>query len=180
VNKKTQNDKIVVFLIDSSAILSGKPLPVDQELCWTVEEIASEFSEGGPSWRMFQYLREKGLSIRQPTEQAKKIIVETMKRLGENLRLSIADQMVLALAVDVSNEKDKKPVLLSDDYSIQNIASVLDISVQSISQKGITKTFKWIRRCRGCGRILSPEESVCKICGSTAKFVVDKSMKKKK
>jgi UPF0271 protein len=180
VKKRPQKDQSIVFIIDSSAILSGKPLPVDQQCCWTVDEIASEFSEGGSSWRMFQYLKEKGLSIRKPSNEAKKMVNETINKLGETLRLSNADQSVLALAVDVSFDKEKKPVILTDDYSIQNIASVLDIEIQSISQKGITKTFKWIRRCRGCGRILLPDESVCKICGSTAKFVVDKTIKKKK
>lgn len=142
-----------------------------------MEEIAEEFSVGGASYRMFQYLREKGLTLHRPSDRAKKKIQLAIERMGESLRLSVADKSVLALAVDVESVAGKKAVILTDDYSIQNIASVLEISFQPISQTGITKTFKWIRRCRGCGRLLSHKETVCPICGSTAKFVVDKKAK---
>jgi len=176
VNHKNERST-TIYIIDTSAVLSGKPLPVDQQECWTVEEINAEFSEGGSSWRMFQYLLEKGLSLHRPSDSAIKKVKSIIQKMGETKRLSIADQSVLALAIDVKNMM-KKPVILTDDYSIQNIASVLKVQFQSISQKGITKTFKWIRRCRGCGRVLSADESICPICGSTAKYVVDKSAKK--
>jgi endoribonuclease Nob1 len=169
-----------VYIIDSSAILSGKPLPIDQQDCRTVEEIADEFSVGGSSYRMFQYLCEKGLSLHRPSDSSKKKVQTITEKMGESLRLSSADKAVLALAVDVESIAEKKAVILTDDYSIQNIANVLKICFQPISQTGITKTFKWNRCCRGCGRLLSNEEMVCPICGSSAKFVVNKKAKNKK
>jgi len=178
--EKKKKDPPTIFIIDTSAILSGKPLPVDQQPCWTVEEIADEFSSGGSSWRMFQYLLEKGLNLHRPSKEAKQQVTEIISTMGETQRLSKADQAVLALAVDAKSNKKEKIIILTDDYSIQNIASVLNIQFQSLSQKGITKTFKWIRRCRGCGRVLSSDEKICPICGSTAKFVVDKQSKKNK
>lgn len=128
---------------------------------------------------MFQYLQEKGLTLHRPSEKAKAKIRQVVNKMGEKKRLSLADQEVLALALDVNAMKEKKPIILTDDYSIQNIASVLKISYQPVSQKGITKTFKWIRRCRGCGRKLTDQEEECPICGSTAKYVVDKEKKNK-
>ncbi len=178
--KKTQDDETAIYIIDSSAVLSGKPLPLDQQQCWTAEEITKEFSVGGSSYRMFQYLLEKGLKLHCPTEESKKIVQEIVKRMGEELRLSSADRAILALAVDVKRVKQGKAIILTDDYSIQNIASLLNIEFQSISQSGITKTFKWIRRCRGCGRSLTNNESDCRICGSPARFVVDKQVKQKR
>lgn len=128
---------------------------------------------------MFQYLREKGLQLHRPSNKALEKIQHAIEQMGEKKRLSTADQSVLALAFDLNETEGKKAIILSDDYSIQNIASVLHIHFQSVSQKGITKTFKWIRRCRGCGRKLSEEETECPICGSSAKFVVDKQCRKK-
>jgi UPF0271 protein len=177
--RKKQYDESVIYIIDSSAVLSGKPLPLDQQQCWTAEEISNEFSVGGSSYRMFQYLREKGLSLHRPTEESKKIVNATIKQMGESLRLSSADQAILALAVDVMHTEKKKAIILTDDYSIQNLASVLNITFQTVSQTGITKTFKWTRRCSGCGRKLKNDESDCKICGSPARFVVDKQVKQK-
>lgn len=161
-------------------ILSGKPFPIDQQESWTTDEIAEEFSKGGPSYRMFQYLREKGLSLHCPSEDALKKINTIVEKMGETLRLSDADKALLALAVDVTTIPGKKPIILTDDYSIQNIASMLSIKFQSVTQSGITKTFKWIRRCQGCGRILSDTESICPICGSKAKFIVSEKMKNQK
>jgi UPF0271 protein len=175
---KKHNDFSQIFIIDTSALLSGKPLPIDQDECWTVEEIAEEFTEGGPSYRMFSYLCEKGLSLHRPSKKALDKVRSIVRRMGETYRLSTADQMVLALAFDVQQMENKKAIIITDDYSIQNIASVLKIQFQAVSQKGITKTFKWMRRCRGCGRKLTPEESICPICGSEARFVVDKHTKK--
>ena len=178
--EKKKKDQSIIYIIDTSAVLSGKPLPVGQQQCVTVEEIADEFSPGGLSWRTFQYLLEKGLSIHRPSSEIKKQVTQVIKKMGETHRLSTADISVLALAFEIKTGKKEKAIILTDDYSIQNIASVLHISTQSISQKGITKTFKWIRRCRGCGRVLSQDETICPICGSTAKFVVDKKTKKTK
>jgi endoribonuclease Nob1 len=180
MTKEKDEKHSTIYIIDTSAVLSGKPFPVDEEECWTVEEIANEFSEGGLSFRTFIYLREKGLSIHQPSIQAKKKVSIIIEKMGETSRLSSADKAVLALAVDVQEKKKIKAVILTDDYSIQNIASVLHIPFQSISQHGITKTFKWIRRCSGCGRTLSSNESVCSICGSNARDVIDRSQSKKK
>lgn len=173
-NKKDKNQSIV-YLIDSSVLLSGKPFPLDEEECWTVEEIAKEFSPGGASFRNFVYLKEKGLRIHQPSEQAKKKVALIIEKMGEKNRLSAADQAILALAVDVNDSFQKQAVILTDDYSIQNIASVLHIKIQGISQRGITKTFKWNRRCNGCGRLVSKNESTCLICGSDTRYVVDNS-----
>ncbi|MDG6218241.1 MAG: NOB1 family endonuclease [Candidatus Thermoplasmatota archaeon] len=180
MNKEKDKKQSIIYLIDSSALLSGKPFPLDEEECWTVEEIANEFSPGGASFRNFVYLQEKGLRIHQPSEQAKKKVALVIEKMGEKNRLSIADQAILALAVDVKDNVQKQAVILTDDYSIQNIARVLQIKVQGISKRGITKTFKWRQRCRGCGRLLSQDESTCRICGSDACYVVDTSQPKPK
>ncbi|MEM4509064.1 MAG: ribonuclease VapC, partial [Archaeoglobaceae archaeon] len=60
-------------------------------------------------------------------------------------------------------EKGNEVVLVTDDYSIQNVAMALGIEFESVIHPRISKGFKWVRICRGCGRKV--ESDVCPICG---------------
>lgn len=163
-----------MYLIDTSAILSGKPFYNQMDSFMTAPLISDEFTPGGRDYNLFQLLKQKGLQIRSPKKESRKRIVEIVKNHGEYSRLSDADCELLALALEVKNEKSYQPVILTDDYAMQNIANALNISFQSLSQKGITKRFKWQSRCRGCGRIVDSTMKDCPICGSDLVQVVVK------
>ena len=77
----------------------------------------------------------------------------------------------MALSLDIKSEK-KEIIILTDDYSIQNVAHVTNINFESISQSGITKKFKWVSRCRGCGKKFKDNISVCPICGADTKNII--------
>lgn len=169
-----------MYLIDTSAILSGKPFYNQMSSLMTSPLVSHEFSPGGRDYNLFQLLKQKGLLIRSPNEIFRKKIVEEVKKQGEFSRLSDADCELLALALEIKTEKKYTPVILTDDYSMQNIAGFLNISFQSLSQKGITKRFKWQSRCRGCGRIVDSEMKECPVCGSDLVQVVVKKEPVKK
>jgi UPF0271 protein len=167
-----KNNKIIL-LIDSSVILSGKPLNIDADLLVTTSKIANEFTPGGRDYRYFQYLRNKGLTIQDPLNKSIQTIKKEVKVSGETLRLSDADISLLALAYELKKQ-NKTPILITDDYSIQNIANNVGIPYQSFNQKGITKRFKWERRCRGCRKKIIDDVDVCPVCGSTIIHVIKK------
>jgi UPF0271 protein len=75
----------------------------------------------------------------------------------------------VALALDINKKPDQEATILSDDYSIQNVASTLDIKYQGFLQKGITKKFKWVSRCPGCGKQFNEIKKICPICGTSTK-----------
>ncbi|UCG68096.1 MAG: DNA-binding protein, partial [Thermoplasmata archaeon] len=60
-------------------------------------------------------------------------------------------------------------VLLTDDYSIQNIAAKLNVKSRGIAQEGIKETIKWRLRCKGCGRYWEKIHDSCPVCGSDLK-----------
>jgi len=175
-------DTDTVYVIDTSALLSGKQFDTSKGDIVTADLIADELSEGGRDYRMFEYLKAKGLTIHTPTKDSLELIKRTAQSHGEEKRLSRADVHLLALSVDVRDGWEKKPVILTDDYSIQNIAAILDIAFEPLSQKGITKKFKWVRRCQGCGKIISESVDACQFCGSPVSYKAQtkKSMKKRK
>mgnify|MGYP003681880484 CR=1 FL=1 len=153
----------MLLILDASAILSGIPLQGDMVTSPLIEK---EFTPGGASWRTFQYLKKAGLKILLPSDGSLTKIRDISKKTGDLDRLSPADREILALAYDLRNEG----MLLSDDYSIQNIAQLLHITYSPLSQKGITEIRHWIYRCMGCNR-LSTKGGICPVCGSPLKMV---------
>lgn len=164
--------KIKIYILDTSAILSGKPINLDNTKMVTTPGISKELKSGGRDYRSFQFLLERGLSIQSPTRESTDKIKTISDKTGDTNRLSKTDIEILALALDISKDDEKEPIILTDDYSIQNVAHVLNISFEAISQSGITKRFKWACRCRGCGKKFKENIKICPICGAETKTVI--------
>lgn len=176
---KTKENK--VYILDTSAILSGKPLDFTDASMITTFSVSSELQSGGKDYQNFLYLKDKGLEFQIPSKESIDFIEKTSKKTGDKGRVSKVDLEILALALDLQ-KKGLDAIILSDDYSIQNIASELKLDFESISQKGITKKLKWGVKCRGCGKKFKENISVCLICGSDTKKIVisGKEIKKTK
>jgi UPF0271 protein len=158
-----------VFIIDTSAILSGKPIHIANSEIITTPGVSDELRPGGPDFRTFELLKETGLTIHMPSKEAITCVKKTAQETGDDRRLSLADIEVVALAIDINKKPEQEATILSDDYSIQNIASTLQIKFQGFSQKGITKKFKWVSRCPGCGKQFKEITKICPICGTNTK-----------
>lgn len=170
------NNKLKIFILDTSAFLSGKPLYFQNVKIFTISDIEKELKPGGRDHQNYQYLKEKGLILQKPSKESIKIIENISKKTGDFDRLSKIDIEILALAYDFL-KKEESSIILSDDYSIQNVAEYLKLRYQTISQKGISKRFKWINRCRGCGKKFKDNISICPICGAETKKIVSKNNK---
>jgi UPF0271 protein len=161
--------KTQVIIIDTSAILSGKPIHFPHAKIVTTPGVSDELTPGGRDYRTFELLREKGLEIHVPSQESLRVVKKTAQQTGDDRRLSAADVEIIALALDRTNEPEAEAILLTDDYSIQNVASYLHIRFEGFSQKGITKKFKWVSRCPGCGKHFSERTDICPICGTATR-----------
>lgn len=157
------------FIIDTSAILSGKPIVITDAAIITTPGVSDEFSPGGRDFHIFELLKETGLMIQMPSKEAQTTVKQTAQETGDDRRLSVADIEIVALALDINKKPDQEATILSDDYSIQNVASTLNIKFQGFLQKGITKKFKWVSRCPGCGKQFNEIKKICPICGTATK-----------
>jgi UPF0271 protein len=166
-----------VFIIDTSAILSGKPLDIPQGILVTTSGVSEELSPGGRDYRTFQLLIEKGLQIHAPTKTSLHLIKERAKETGDDQRLSTADVEILALALDYKGEADCEVTILTDDYSIQNVALLLNLRFKGFSQKEITQRFQWISHCPGCKRRFQEPVDVCPVCGTKTHVIINKKKK---
>jgi UPF0271 protein len=158
-----------VFIIDTSAILSGKPIAIHDAALVTPPGISNELNPGGRDFRIFEFLKETGLTVQAPSKEAIRSVQITAQETGDDRRLSNADIEIVALALDINKKHDHEAIILSDDYSIQNVASTLGLQFQGFLQKEITKKFKWVSRCPGCGKQFNEIKKICPICGTTTK-----------
>ena len=162
----------LIFIIDTSAILSGVPLNLGTAQMVTSTGITSELHPGGRDYRTFQFLRQKGLELHSPSKASLKYVRSIAAKTGDEKRLSTIDLEILALAWDLQKKVNTRAIILTDDYAMQNVAHTLNILFEPVSQKKITKKFKWSCRCPGCKRRFKDFVAVCPICGTETKTVI--------
>ena len=108
----------------------------------------------------FELVRAANLEVRAPSKEALARVRQGAAETGDDARLSEADIEVLALALELG-----LPVL-TDDYSIQNLAEHLDIVHVPVGERGIRRKVRWTYRCKGCGRYFEERTDECPVCGS--------------
>ncbi len=140
-----------MYILDASAIILRKA--VFREMV-TVPEVIQEIKDE----KSRIYLDVVKIRVEEAKEEFVLEVIDTARKTGDAERLSDADIKLLAKALEING------ILVTDDYSIQNVAKRLGIKFENIMQKGIEKEFKWIRVCRGCRKIT--QRKICEVCGS--------------
>jgi UPF0271 protein len=161
---------VKVLVLDTSAFIMGlDPLGLEHEI-YSVPEVTEELREqAGPSYRVTASITSGKLKVQNPTNQSLKEILEKAQGLGDRTVLSRTDSSVLALALDLFRE-GRNPVVVSDDYAIQNVAEGMGIPYQSLATLGIRQKFQWTYYCPACfRRYPAGELEVCRICGTKLK-----------
>ncbi len=159
-----------VLVLDTSAFIMGlDPLGLEDET-YSVPDVAEELrDQTGPSYRLTLSSSSGKMKIQPPTEDSLREVVDHAKLLGDRLVLSKADSSVLALAVDLK-KSGKIPIIVSDDYAVQNVAEGLGIGYQSLSSLGIRQKYKWIYYCPACfKRYVTGDLQICDVCGTKLK-----------
>jgi UPF0271 protein len=126
--------------------------------------VVRELEKEGMGERL-QLLLATRVRVLDPSDRSTKRVEEEARRTGDSRRLSDTDKEVLALALDLGYQ------LVTDDFSIQNLAAVLGIPYMGQEQRGISRVLEWESRCVGCGKRLPADVEECDICGSATKSV---------
>jgi UPF0271 protein len=143
-------------VLDTSALFSMEDLPAGLE-AYVPPGVLNEL-------RRYNDGRAEVLSLKvivsEPTAASRKKVEEASVRTGDRTRLSPVDKDVLALALDMQAE------VLTDDYSVQNLASVLKVPFKAVGLRPIKEVVKWRFVCVGCGKHFDKEQPDCPVCGS--------------
>jgi UPF0271 protein len=145
------------YILDSSVFFSDYPVRFP---AYTTPSVIDELIDLRSKCR-FDSLVVSGLVVREPESESVLKIQEVSARSGDQPVLSPADKDVLALALDLGG------VIVTDDFSVQNVAHHLGIETRSILQRP-ARTRVWKFRCSGCGRYYR-NTGECPVCGSAIK-----------
>ncbi len=142
--------------MDTSALFGMEQVPEGWE-AFVTEGVLEELEKYGD--RRAENLLSV-LKVSQATSASVTRVREAARRTGDCARLSPVDVEVLALAYEL------RAAVVTDDYSIQNMASVLGIEYIPRSMKGIRKVVHWNYLCTGCGKVFREQHPDCPVCGS--------------
>jgi UPF0271 protein len=110
------------------------------------------------------------VKVKAPTEEFLNKIKASAIVLGDSFKLSETDIQLLALALELK-AAGWSPQIVTDDYSIQNVATQMGIEFLALATFGIKRLLEWVRYCPACHREYSASGSSkeCLVCGTELK-----------
>lgn len=167
----TELERRRILVLDTSAFIAGfDPLSV-QDPQYSVPEVRSELAANSLPLTRFNTAVENGkLRVKMPGADYVEKTKTSSKIVGDLLFLSDADHKVLALALELK-DSGYRPQIVTDDYSIQNVANQLGIEFASLVTFGIRYRFRWKLYCPACHRNYPADYQPkhCEICGTALK-----------
>jgi len=159
----------MIYVLDATAFIFGF-IPAKTFPLYTTDDVIKEVVKNKFSRLKIDTLISQGvIKVITPPRQ---YILEVEKRalfLSE-LKLSKADKSIIALSLYLRDTERNQVTIVTDDYSLQNVASTLGIKFKSLTVKGITKEIEWILYCPACGKsVKETKENFCPICGHKMK-----------
>ncbi len=154
-----------VYVLDSSAIIGGYNFKnLDN---YTINEVISEIKDFKSELLLQSSIEDGQIKLEQPDREDLEKVNLVTRSSGDILRLSEVDKKVIALALKFKR-KGINPVVITDDYTMQNTLKIVGIPYKSILTSGIEGILNWIKVCKGCKKRYPPEYKFeeCEICGS--------------
>ena len=160
-----------VTILDTSAFIAGfDPFSIGGEQ-YTVPLVKDEIAEKSMSSVRLEAAVENGkLRIRTPNDLFLSKVKTAATQVGDTLFLSETDLQLLALALELKTD-GYSPLIITDDYSIQNVANQMGMEFASLATFGIRRRWQWIRYCPACHKQYPADSNIkkCQICGTELK-----------
>jgi endoribonuclease Nob1 len=149
-------------VLDATSFYAGIPFS-SQEQSFTTPLVFEEIKHIKKNHDAIQALIDLDrLKIIEPEQENTNFVLEKAKNTGDLSELSKEDVSVLALCVQLNGE------LITDDYTVSNVAKHLNLKVIPIMTKGISKVLDSVYMCPACNKVFE-KISNCPICGSKLK-----------
>ncbi len=172
--------KILIF--DTNIFLAGIEFNLIDGIIYTTPKVIEEIKvkryrdkNRNILNRIEAAIESKKLILKQPTDM--KYIQEIEKESkysGDYIALSDVDKELIALALEIKETLTKDVVIYTNDYSMENICSILNLAYSPLNKKGIKSKIIWQIYCPFCleGEGLYKAKDlnkVCETCGSKLK-----------
>jgi UPF0271 protein len=166
------------FILDSSGIIGGFlslefPNYTTSQVIMEIKDIKSQIF-------LQNAIDHNHITIKEPEIKDLKEVEEIITKSGDLLRLSDVDVGIIALAL-TQKEQGTNPIVVTDDYSIQNVLKIIEIPFKSVLTPGIEDVVGWVKFCKGCKKVYPSDYqgTDCEICGSHIKRKRTKKLLKK-
>jgi UPF0271 protein len=157
--------------LDTSAFVAGfDPFSVSENQA-TTPKVQEEIKTKSMIWVRFKTAVENGkLKVKTPSEEFLNKARTSAIMVGDSFFLSETDTQLLALALELK-AAGYSPQIISDDYSIQNVAAKMGIEFTALATFGIRRLLEWVRYCPACRREYPADygSTTCTICGTELK-----------
>jgi len=159
-----------ILILDASAFIGKFFSYLPETEYVTVPEILNEILNEKTRDILETYVQAEKIKIKSPSLESIKKIEHIAKETGDLPYISETDKKLLALALDYKKKKNKV-IIVTDDYSIQNIAKKLSVEFVSLFQKGIKYLISWEIYCPACRKKFPPNytKEICDVCGEKIK-----------
>lgn len=107
------------------------------------------------------------LILKKPTEHFIKLVEEKSRITGDINALSKIDLDLIALALELMNTTDNEIILYTNDYSMENLCSALNLKFKALFKNGIKSKIFFEVYCPYCKTIYKSEDfnRSCDRCG---------------
>jgi endoribonuclease Nob1 len=160
-----------IIVLDTSAFLAGYDPFSSGEQQVTAPKVEDEIRTNSMAWLRFQTAIESGrVKIVSPTEEFSSQAKACASKVGDSYLLSETDMQLLSLALEYKS-KGYAPQIITDDYSIQNVATQMGIGFLALATFGIKRLLEWIRYCPACHKEYPANTKFkeCQVCGTELK-----------
>jgi endoribonuclease Nob1 len=169
-----------IIVLDTSAFVAGfDPFSLSEQQV-TVPLVEEEIKRNAMIRFRFETAMETGkIQIMVASQVSQNNVKSCANKVGDSFKLSNADLQILALASDLK-DSGFIPQIMTDDYSIQNVATQLGIEFSALITFGIKRIIEWIRYCPACHKEYSVDSKFkeCQVCGSLLKRKPRKTLTK--
>jgi UPF0271 protein len=171
VKEPTDGASKKVTVLDTSAFIAGfDPFSICEEH-YTSPLVREELSgKSMSSVRLNTAIESGRLRIKTPETSFMDKVKSSAISVGDKFFLSETDLQLLALALELKTQ-GYSPLIITDDYSIQNVANRLGIAFAALATFGIRRQLEWIRYCPACHRKYPADykSRTCEVCGTELK-----------
>ncbi|MCS7363908.1 MAG: ribonuclease VapC [archaeon GB-1867-035] len=158
-----------ILILDSSAIINGYNPASSSKKHLISEKTIKEVKDQKSRRILETAISIKKVKIAKASEKSIQKTRKNAEKTGDLKYLSEADIETIAIALD-AKEKGLQPIIITDDFTIQNVLSHMKIPYKPVITSGIKNKVKWIIYCPACGATYTDKKiSTCEICGSKLK-----------
>lgn len=168
--------KSPILIFDTNIFLTGIDFNLIDGIIYTTPNIIEEIKVEKYKTknlnilnRIHAALENKKLILKVPERKYMQEVIKRSKITGDFNALSFADKEFVALALELINtRKEDRITVFSNDYSIENVGSELNIPISSLFKEGIKSKIYWEVFCPHCKNTYNVKDlyKKCETCGT--------------